>query len=295
MAGMGRVQEMSQGWGPAERAAIDRCFFSSGPSPAGSGLSRPSLLSRTIESQIIPRLMLAHQPEPSKSEVWDERSAETADVAEMAGRAMSGDGAATLALAEGFLRDGHSLDSVLLDILSPAARLLGTMWEEDFCSFSDVSIGLSTLQRTLHVLTSRADVERPAQTQGRILLMLAPGDQHSFGASIVEGFFERAGWDVVNGCSFSRRELHRTLRSEWIDAVGVSLNCDVLLDGAVAAIRDARAASRNPSLFVLAGGRYFADHPDGAAQVGADAIASDAPAALRLAKARLVAHIVEVP
>lgn len=178
---------------------------------------------------------------------------------------------------------GHSLEAVFLDLLSPTARLLGDMWRDDLCSFTDVTIGLSRLQQVLRELSPPFESESGPQMRGRILLAATPGEQHSFGISMLETFFRRAGWDVCGGGTQSGAELLDCARDERLDAIGLSLSSDLLHGHLSALISALRKASQNPSVYVMVGGRYFIDHPDHAIAVGADAAASDAPDALRRA------------
>lgn len=47
-------------WGPAEQAALDRCLTVPGLAERRASRLAPIRLSRTIETEIIPRLLLAH-------------------------------------------------------------------------------------------------------------------------------------------------------------------------------------------------------------------------------------------
>ena len=282
---MGNLSRVSQvaSWGQAERAALDRCLSVPGLSERGRGLPPPVRLSRTIETEIIPRLMLAHRdaPEVQAPEAAEEPSA--ADVRDFTRTVLEGAPQAACDAVEAIRTRGCSLESIFLQLLAPTARLLGDMWRDDLCSFTDVTIGLSRLQQIARDLGTRFEMEGRPDRRGSILLAAAPGEQHSFGLSMLGSFFRRAGWEVYGSPGTERSELLRIAREEWLDAIGVSVSSDIFYSGACSCIAALKAASRNGSVFVMVGGRYFCDHPERAVEAGADAMAHDAPDALRQA------------
>lgn len=286
MGGQERA-DSSVAWGRAELAAIDRCLSSPSLTETLLPPVRLNRLSRTIETEIIPRLMLAHRADANAVEAEDLEKPSIADVAELAGFAISRDLLFVRQHVESLMGRGHSLETVLLDLLAPAARLLGDMWQDDLCDFAEVTIGLSQLQQVLRSLSLGCEPVQVSDGCGRILLASFPGEQHSFGVMMLEGFFRRAGWEVAGGPGSSPVELCELVRDEWFDAVGISVSCDASFVQLRPTIQELRGASSNPSLFVMVGGRFFLEHPGRATEVGADAAASDAPDALRRAQACL--------
>lgn len=100
-------------------------------------------LSRLVEGEIIPRLMLAHAIEAPPAAHW---AVEPEDVDALAALALEVNADALLARVEAILARGTPVDSMMVDLLAPAARLLGTYWEEDRCDFVAVTMGLWRLQ-----------------------------------------------------------------------------------------------------------------------------------------------------
>lgn len=275
-------------WGAAEQAAIDRCLSVPGLSAHRRQIPAPVHLSRTIEAEIIPRLLLAHLPEQHGPEACSEPTLSTTDVIDFTRLVLEQGVEALLTHVAEVRAQGHTLDAVLLELFAPTARLLGDMWSEDLCSFTDVTISLSRLQQAMRELAGNSDSDRIGMPHGRILLAPVPGDQHSFGVSMLEGFFRRDGWEVCNdGGPMSRREIVSLAGAEWLDVIALSLSSDIQYDQLRRLISALRQASRNPSVFVMVGGRYFLDHPESVGVVGADAVAFDAPDALRQASSRL--------
>ncbi len=174
--------------------------------------------------------------------------------------------------------EGASGESICLDLLTPAARRLGAMWDEDSCDLMEVTVGVQILHRILRLLRpERASVAGTASSGKRILLVPAPGESHVFGAAIVEKFFQDARWDVMRA---AEKAFLDDLKTGWFDVAGFSLSMDRNLEWLKNAIATARRQSANPKLRILVGGPVFLDDPGLVKAVGADAMAEDAPSAV---------------
>lgn len=251
--------------------------------PASGADARMTWLLRTIEAEIIPRLMLAHQTVPialQASEVLPPTIGPE-DVEAFAALALTQQAGAVLAHLEGLRGAGMALEAVYLDLLAPAARHLGKLWEADLCDFTQVTLGLWRLQQAMHELspTFQTDAARPVRRR-RILLAPAPGSQHTLGLFMVAEFFRRAGWEVWAEPATSTADVARAVRAEWFDVVGLSVGVERQIDALSSAVLAVRKASRNKDVVVMVGGAIFAGRPDMVAQVGADATAADAPHAV---------------
>lgn len=239
-------------------------------------------LLRTIEGEIIPRLVLARRvngessPASSAADVpglgWVPGSELIAEVAQLVSRDDVGAAAARI----GALRQsGLSIETVYLELLAPVARYLGELWEADIVDFTTVTLGCSRLQQLLHELSmSFLREAEQHEHRRRVLLVPVPGEQHTFGLYMVAEFFRRAGWDVWSGC-MPTRELTELVRKESFSLVGFSLSGDRRLDALASSIRSVRRASCNRGIGVLVGGPVFVGHPELVSLVGADATALD--------------------
>ncbi|MBC7782139.1 MAG: cobalamin B12-binding domain-containing protein [Proteobacteria bacterium] len=236
-------------------------------------------LVRAIEGEIIPRLMLAHssnsnaQPRTTLAPIVRP----TVDHVHALLRHVLGDGTpAAIDFVQSLTAAGVPLESVYLDLLSPAARQIGRMWDADLCSFTDVTVALWRLQEVMHELgMALHTAPRAAEPPHRVLLRQTPGDQHTFGLNMVGEFFRRAGWQVQDEASESGTEPAANVRSRWFDVVGLSLSAERHLDSMATTIRAIRRGSRNRGIGVMVGGPVFVEHPDWVARVGADTTASD--------------------
>lgn len=245
------------------------------------------LLERTIEGEIIPRLMLVHSVLSRDLEASEgEHAPSREDVEELSRLLLRDEGSLARDFMDTLQHDGASLESIYLDVLTPAAKHLGELWVDDRCTWTEVSVGLSRLH-TLLRSTSDAfhqAAERPAIPRGRVLLTLAPKEQHVFGLCLVDEFFRRRGWDVSLLLTPGRVELCKMLHEDYWDILGFSLSVDSQLEALHQVIEAARDASRNPELVIMVGGRTFQDHPEYVALAGADMTAKDAPEAVEMAE-----------
>lgn len=254
-----------------------------GPWPKVSDDQR-ALLARTIEGEIIPRLMLAHRvaPESLCGTAIESPLIDAESVFRLARLAVKENFAAAMSYVAELRDKGISIETLFLDLLTPAARHLGDLWRADLMSFGDVTIGLSRLQQVLSELGPEFEIEDAARDTGwRALLAPLPGDQHTFGVRMLEEFFRRAGWDVWVECTDSDDDIASLLKREWFSVLGLSASCDALPEHMASVIQSARRVSLNPDLVIMVGGRLFLEHPELVVTVGADATATDGLRAVR--------------
>ncbi len=256
---------------------------------------RVDRLRRTIETEIIPRLMLAAKT-PAEADVALEPMAgvtgiRSDDVTEFTALLLDASTPEVRAFVDRLTARGVPRHGLLLDLFAPAARHLGWLWETDACNFAVVTMAMGSLQQALRMLDPDDAEPDPQDGYHRRSIFLAPGvgEQHSFPVQILDVFFRRAGWAVDSELAFDPPRLCADVRRRHLDAVGLSISRDCLLDRLASDIQRLRRASRNKSLVVLVGGRVFACHPEFVARVGADATASDARNAVLIAESMVPA------
>ena len=251
-----------------------------------------ALLVRIIEGEIIPRLMLSHKaPDDAAPYLVSQTRAPTrGEVEELVQLALAQDQTVLDSYLSALLDSGCGLDDILLDLLAPAARRLGELWEDDRCSFVDVTIGLGHLHNALHHLGRRPRSTEQIKSLGkRALLATVPGEQHVFGILIVENFLIRSGWEVEGGLmTETESELVQLVKNQWFAVVGLTLSGHRLADAAESAIAAIRANSTNRDVKIIVGGHTFLEDPDLADKVGADHLAKDALDAVQFADKSLL-------
>jgi methanogenic corrinoid protein MtbC1 len=247
---------------------------------------------QVLESHVIPRLLQVTRPATAAPATPDLAApppaarVSTSDIETFARLCAAGDRPAREALVRRLQAEGLQPESVLVDLVAPAARHLGQRWEDDTLDFASVTLGLVQMHELVHALGY--GVHDGPQVSGavrRVMLACAPGSQHMLGLFIVSEFFRKAGWEVVLEVSPTRDELCRAVANEWFDLVGLSVAIDAQLADLPALVGQLRAASRSPGLPVLLGGPAFLTRDLLAESFGAQAICRDSRESLGLATA----------
>jgi methanogenic corrinoid protein MtbC1 len=265
---------------------------------AGHGLaaggSADDSLSRVVEGEIIPRLLVAHRLAP------DTRACaraggllaaglspgpRAADIDRVASDSIEGDAWSLLRHVEAYLSLGVPVETLLVELLAPAARRLGEWWEEDRCDFVDVTMGLWRLQEVMHEIAAGLP-GAPSVAPGAqaALFAVMPRDTHVFGAVMAETCFRRAGWRTATELEGSAGQLEASVADSWFDLAGLTVSTEEGLAELPALIERLRRASRNPDLAIMVGGWLFVRSPGLVHAVGADATAADARDAVRVAE-----------
>ena len=243
-------------------------------------------LRNLIESQIIPRLLEAH-PRAGAANAQDFKLAYQpleADIAAFAELCYSREPEDVLAFIEKLLLDSIDNTSIFLNLIAPAARHLGLMWEEERADFTQVTMGLLRM----HQVTHRLGYEyqggpQKAGSAKRVMLASAPGSQHILGLAMVSEFFRKDGWQVVIEVTSTPHELCNAARNEWFDLIGLSVGVTEQLEGLPTLISDLKKQSRNPNTPILLGGPAFFASEVSANSLGADGISTNALEGVQLA------------
>lgn len=244
---------------------------------------QPISVVRTLRTRIIPRIVLALRsapkaPEPAKQDKPDA-------MVQFAALVLGDKDAAAFAFVQETMAQGMSVESVFLDLLAPTARHLGELWESDATDFANVTLGVGRLQLIMHQL-GEAFFEQgsPSDSGESALLTTIPGEQHSFGLSMVAEFFRRAGWNLCTGPFSSHQELTSLVHNHWFDVVGFSVSSDRRLEELKQDIHDIRRDSRNKNVGIMLGGPMMARNPGLVASMGADMMSLDATIAPQQAR-----------
>jgi methanogenic corrinoid protein MtbC1 len=248
-------------------------------------------LTSLIETQIISRLIEAH---PTQSAPQDQQTltatafpdftvdAETLmTFVELCLKQKPDD---ALAHVKKLREEEVSIELIFLKLITPAARLLGEMWDEDKTDFAQVTLGLLCLHQITHELGYEyQDGPQRSGPLKRVMIASAPGSQHFLGLSIVSEFFRKEGWDVVVEISTTETELCHSVSNEWFDLIGLSVGLREQLVNIPALVSNIRKASKNPVAAVILGGPAFLSVAATAQSLGADAISTDPCEAIKLA------------
>jgi methanogenic corrinoid protein MtbC1 len=257
------------------------------------GADHARALVQTVETEIVPRLVALYRgmtsglPPRARTGRGAIGEAEVEQFTDLVLRHHE----PALAILRQLADSGATAHELCLDLLAPAARRLGEMWNSDRCDFTDVTIALGRLQLMLRELAVRMPAAPAHGTPPRRVLLLAVnGDQHTFGLAMVRDFFRAAGWRVAAEAPKGLDALKVLVKAEAFDVVGFTIGAERHIEDLAAAVHALRKHSRNPNVRVLVGGPLLLERPEVAAQVGADATALDARQAILEAERQVIAR-----
>jgi methanogenic corrinoid protein MtbC1 len=168
-------------------------------------------------------------------------------------------------------------EDIFLELLQPAARVLGDRWASDTCLFATVTLAMCQFHGLLRyyspLFTSGATLTHSSH---RVLLLPVTGEQHTFGLAMLGEFLRRDGHEVTLGPFDTARGLTAAVKRQSFTVIGFSLSCDTGIERLAAQIASVRRASKNRGVFILVGGQVFNEHPELLSRVGADWTARDA-------------------
>lgn len=179
-------------------------------------------------------------------------------------------------------QDGLSADQIYLEILAPALREVGWLWQigritvaqEHFCTAV-----------TQFAMTSFYDHLAEIDWNGRTVVVANPGgERHEMGARMVADLLERAGWNAVFlGANTPVNEMPHALNQHRADLLALSCTMTPHLADVKAAIHAVRAEPSTAATPILVGGRPFGLSDGLCQRIGADGTAEDAAGAVRVA------------
>jgi MerR family transcriptional regulator, light-induced transcriptional regulator len=252
-------------------------------------------LDMLIQGEVIPRLMMAlgtYKADDEISKLMPPPSIDRAAVAAFATLMRRQDTTAADAYVKNLRTSGVLLDQIYLELMAPAARALGEMWDDDKADFVEVTLALSRLQRMVQAHSGEplgaSDVESLAPSRYSVLLAPTPGETHTFGLTLLGEYFRQGGWDTVIDPGLTRDNLVKLVKQNAFDVVGLTLAHERLIPVLTNTISDLRRAAGDRPLVIMVGGAMFAEKVCTIADVNADGWAVDARSAVRTAT-RLIA------
>ncbi|OYU77508.1 MAG: hypothetical protein CFE32_05460 [Alphaproteobacteria bacterium PA3] len=250
------------------------------------------LLAQMVEGDIIPRLMLAHKThrEQNTGQITSKPLGTNA-IVDLAHILLTHEVDDVELILHAYLKSGLRLDEVYVDLLAPAARHLGVMWEDDTATFSDVTIGLGRMQTLLNRLSDTYRNEEDVRADLASGLFVTPaGEMHSFGIRMVDELFRRAGWRTLCEPNSRINDVLAIVGNESFHILGIGISCEAQVPFVKELIRQVRKVSHNRHILVMVGGSHIVGRPELAANIGADFSASDGREAIAIAETVIYEH-----
>jgi MerR family transcriptional regulator, light-induced transcriptional regulator len=239
-----------------------------------------SHLSRTVEVEIIPRLVMAHGQAAPLIES-PKVAANDAYVADFAALMLGAENGRASEHIQAYRERGVPLETIYLDLLVPAARHLRHLWLNDEWDFANITLALWRMQQLLRDFSPAFCGDARIKSAGlRALLTPGPDEKHDighmmFGLVLAGEFFRREGWETWIEPDSTGASFIETIRTQWFDVVEFFANTDKKLDDLAANIRRVRRESSNKDIGVMVCGPAFNERPELVLLVGGDAVVSD--------------------
>ncbi|MEY2662890.1 MAG: hypothetical protein RIQ35_1207 [Pseudomonadota bacterium] len=186
---------------------------------------------------------------------------------------------------------GVELEELYLNLLTPVARNLGEMWNNDDADFTQVTVALWRIKQLMYDLSPIFQEYAEYKQQGKsVMLVPLPGSQHTLGLFMVSEFFARAGWRVWGELAATEADILRMVKTQWFDVVGLSASLQEQFPDLKRMISEVRAASLNPHVGIMIGSPVFNQNPKLIDDLGADMVGIDAVDALEKASFHVEQH-----
>ena len=173
---------------------------------------------------------------------------------------------------------GRGYNSILEELLSPAFKTIGELWEKDEdISLAQGYVAARIAEDVLAKIESNWPDYCPNEEKGPVVVGNILDDCHPVGLKIVSSFLKMHGWKVLNiGVDIEPKTFVDKALELGAKAIGVSAmmySTAVNISGVRSEI-DGRGL--NGKIMLAVGGAVFRLRPDLADQVGADGMAKHA-------------------
>lgn len=141
----------------SDRTSIPRASMPEAPLPTahGSDEERKRALARMIEAEIVPRLLMSVAPSSRVAEALaqSEYVAVPDDLPEFTRLLLAHDGTVASAFVQILRERGKPDELICLQLLAPAARRMGVLWEHGACDSAELTLGLVRLHALLQEIS----------------------------------------------------------------------------------------------------------------------------------------------
>jgi 5-methyltetrahydrofolate--homocysteine methyltransferase len=185
-------------------------------------------------------------------------------------------------LTNAALAEGLTAKEVLDRGLMPGMDEVGAQFKKGKKFVPEVLLAARTMQASLDILKPLL-VQAGAKMTGKAVIGTVKGDLHDIGKNLVGMMLEGSGFEVIDlGRDVPPEKFVEAVKTNQPDIVGLSALLTTTMRSMGHTITMLQEAGLRDHIKVLVGGAPVT--PDFAQQIGADAYASNAPAAADLAK-----------
>ncbi len=186
--------------------------------------------------------------------------------------------------------NGMPIETLHLAYIAEAARMLGTRWENDDASVSQVIIGAGRIYgilRTLRELFVSVRLQRPDRY--RAAFASTPGEIHTLGVTMAADHLRRKGWQIDMKAGLTHDALVEAISHDDYPIIGLSASSPMMIFPLARLIVALRVT--NPGAWIMIGGQIVKEEPHIQYLVDADGIVTD----IQSAEAQMEAQVAGVP
>lgn len=195
---------------------------------------------------------------------------DAAEIARLCAALLSSDETAAEVLVMQAASQGMSADTLHLNYIAEAARMMGERWLTDEASAADVIIGagrIYVIMRKLRAIFVSAQAQRPDRF--RAVFAAAPGETHTIGLTMAADHLRRRGWQIDVKVGMSHEDLVDQIGHDPYPVIGLSASASSMIFPLARLIVALRVS--NPSAWITIGGHIVEDEPNIVALIDADA------------------------
>lgn len=241
-------------------------------------------LVKTIEGNILPLIIEQHLDSSIPAQFPAKQIIDQKAVEDLTKLVLQEDARISVDYVKEMHASGTTLEDIYLFLLTPVARKLGAMWEEDESSFTEVTIALWRIKQLMYDLSPIfQQYSEQGKTGSSIMLVPLPGSQHNLGLFMVSEFFAKAGWRIWGELAATEEEIVSMAANEWFDIIGLSASVREQFPQLKELIKSIKAKSKNPHVGIIIGSPVFNQFPELTDALGADMVGMNAEDALEKA------------
>lgn len=249
------------------------------------GSNLPAAAVRALAREVIGRL---DRCKPTVGKI--EAAPSTAQVTDLCEALLSSDNDAGHRLVMAARADGMPIETLHLGYIAEAARMLGTRWENDEASVSQVIIGAGRIYgilRTLRELFVSVRLQRPDRY--RAAFASTPGEIHTLGVTMAADHLRRKGWQIDMKAGLTHDALVQAISHDDYPIIGLSASTPMMIFPLARLIVALRVT--NPAAWIMVGGQIVKEEPHIQSLVDADGVVLDILSAER----QMEAHMAGAP
>lgn len=211
-------------------------------------------------------------------------------ITELCEALLSSDNDAGHRLAMAARANGMPIETLHLGYIAEAARMLGTRWENDEASVSQVIIGAGRIYgilRTLREMFVSVRLQRPDRY--RAVFASTPGETHTLGVTMAADHLRCKGWQVDIKSGLAHDALVKAISNDDYPVIGLSASTPMMIFPLARLIVALRVT--NPAAWIMVGGLIVQEEPHIQSLVDADGVVLD----IQSAEAQMEAHMAGAP